>query len=267
VTSPAVAIFADMLLQIKLQHTETSSLLYKEEKNLSIDVKNDNKKIISMLRDDRLHQETQKLRSDILHAEGGDEVEVELCIEEWLTKLANLDNSYAQLSQNFARQRASLKHSGGTTVAKGPDESDDIDIEDSDVGDIRNAGNPDIRDPNIRDPIILDPNTRNLDIYDPDTRDLDIYDLDTRNPDIRDPYVEKMNNQDNNNRRNTHETSRNPTDAIFSDFFEIRTYLKATKNKDGFNTPPKISNNEIGEFLYIYMYIYIYVIYKFNIYM
>mmetsp|Transcript_36290 Transcript_36290/g.34299 ORF Transcript_36290/g.34299 Transcript_36290/m.34299 type:complete len:746 (+) Transcript_36290:142-2379(+) len=163
VTSPAVAIFADMLLKIKLQHTETSSLLYEEEKLLSIEVKNDNKKIISMLRDDRLTQETQRLRSDILHAEGGDGVEVELCIEEWLTKLANLDNSYALLSQQFAKQRASLKHSGGNetvgicgSLIRNSDESYDIDIEDTvDVDDASGSfdtHNSEMCDPNTHNP-------------------------------------------------------------------------------------------------------------------
>lgn len=44
--------------------------------------------IISMLRDDRLQRETQKLKSDIFNVEGEEEVEVELCIEEWLSKVS-----------------------------------------------------------------------------------------------------------------------------------------------------------------------------------
>jgi len=133
---------------------------------------------------------------------------------------------------------------------------------------------PDMCDQDIHNPDMCDLDTHNPDMYDPNTHNPDMYNLDTHNPDMCEPDICKdirmmdildldtdgMNNRDsinghgkentlnhssnNNDENTTNFDAPTPVTTVFSDFFEIRAYLKLTNIHDGINkeineTPPK----------------------------
>ena len=131
--SAGTAVFADLILQMRTHHAQLWKPLYESERDLWKAVKEDNRKITNMLRNERKEQQTQDLRRYITpccplfyqrildsypcptiskHSElqivDGDDVEVEMFMEEWLNKLATLDNAHQQNLQQFVAERIRL---------------------------------------------------------------------------------------------------------------------------------------------------------------
>jgi hypothetical protein len=116
--SAASAIFADILLQMRTQHGEYWGPLGDAERGLWKSIKEDNRRVTNMLREERISQQTDDLRRE-LQIVDGDDVEVEMFMEDWLTKLAALDNAHRSNLHQFAAERARTSVGTGTGVGAG----------------------------------------------------------------------------------------------------------------------------------------------------
>jgi len=109
---PAVSIFADVLMQVRLSQTEKMGFMSMEEAQLSAEVGLLHRLVVSMLRQDRLEQQNEAFRSQ-LRPEVGDDDEVALVLEEWYAKLEVLDRAHAAELALLNEERLQLGDSGG----------------------------------------------------------------------------------------------------------------------------------------------------------
>lgn len=90
---PALSIFADVLLQVRSSHHNSWNNLKSMEVELVDDALFDRYLIAAMLRDDRLEEQNENLKSIFLMQEE-DNIDVEMFMEDWFQKIHELDTSH-----------------------------------------------------------------------------------------------------------------------------------------------------------------------------
>jgi len=104
---PVASIFADLLMQLRSSQTSQLGSLAAEERQLSAEIAQTHRVIVSMLQQDRLNNQNENFINQ-LRLEEGDDQEVALVLEEWYAKLEVLDRAHASELALLKQERAHL---------------------------------------------------------------------------------------------------------------------------------------------------------------
>lgn len=102
----AVSVFADILLQLRLQMLQRFEYMREEESELFAEILTEKQRIISMTWEERQQDQNERLRQE-LSLQPGDDQEVLFFMEEWFHRLNVLDHSHSMEEKVLLAERNS----------------------------------------------------------------------------------------------------------------------------------------------------------------